>query len=68
MELFARIKCTPTSILNAKVEAIMKRLGLWEFRDTYAHALSGGNKRKLSLAIALSGDPSIIFLDEPSTG
>jgi ATP-binding cassette subfamily A (ABC1) protein 3 len=30
--------------------------------------LSGGNKRKLSVAIAMIGNPSIIFLDEPSTG
>lgn len=31
-------------------------------------ALSGGNKRKLSVAIAMIGDPPIVFLDEPSTG
>jgi ATP-binding cassette subfamily A (ABC1) protein 3 len=30
--------------------------------------LSGGNKRKLSVAMAMIGNPSIIFLDEPSTG
>lgn len=30
--------------------------------------LSGGNKRKLSVAIAMIGDPPIVFLDEPSTG
>lgn len=31
-------------------------------------ALSGGNKRKLSVAIAMIGDPPVVFLDEPSTG
>lgn len=30
--------------------------------------LSGGNKRKLSVAIAMIGDPRVVFLDEPSTG
>lgn len=33
-----------------------------------AGSLSGGNKRKLSVAIALIGEPAIVFLDEPSTG
>jgi ABC-type multidrug transport system ATPase subunit len=33
-----------------------------------ANSLSGGNKRKLSVAIALIGRPSLVFLDEPSTG
>lgn len=33
-----------------------------------ANNLSGGNKRKLSVAVAMLGNPPIIFLDEPSTG
>lgn len=33
-----------------------------------AGELSGGNKRKLSVAIAMIGDPRVVFLDEPSTG
>lgn len=33
-----------------------------------SYALSGGNKRKLSVAIAMIGDPPIVILDEPSTG
>jgi ATP-binding cassette subfamily A (ABC1) protein 3 len=33
-----------------------------------ANNLSGGNKRKLSVAIAIIGNPPIVFLDEPSTG
>ena len=42
------------------------------FTDSYIHIImmscSGGNKRKLSTAIALMGDPPIVFLDEPTTG
>jgi ATP-binding cassette subfamily A (ABC1) protein 3 len=34
----------------------------------YANNLSGGNKRKLSVAMAIIGNPPIVFLDEPSTG
>jgi len=41
---------------------------LSDHRDKLAGALSGGNKRKLSVAIATIGDPPIILLDEPSAG
>ena len=39
-----------------------------KFDGVLAGTFSGGNKRKLSVAIAMLGQPSIIFLDEPSTG
>jgi ATP-binding cassette, subfamily A (ABC1), member 3 len=43
-------------------------MNLEEFEFIRAENLSGGNKRKLSVAMALIGNPPIIFLDEPSTG
>lgn len=43
-------------------------LGLTEFADRACGTYSGGNKRKLSAALALIGDPQIILLDEPTTG
>ena len=43
-------------------------MGLTEYADRSAATYSGGNKRKLSVAIAMIGEPSIVFLDEPSTG
>ena len=43
-------------------------MGLIEYADRAAGTYSGGNKRKLSVAIAMIGEPSIVFLDEPSTG
>ncbi|OJD12107.1 hypothetical protein AJ78_07243 [Emergomyces pasteurianus Ep9510] len=49
-------------------KAIIKSVGLEECADRIATTLSGGNKRKLSLGIALMGNPSVLLLDEPSSG
>jgi ABC-type multidrug transport system ATPase subunit len=46
----------------------MNRVGLEIFADRISGDFSGGNKRKLSTAIALVGDPSVICLDEPTSG
>ncbi len=46
----------------------MEQLDLLDFENKTAGSLSGGNKRKLSVAVATVGDPPIVFLDEPSTG
>ena len=43
-------------------------MDLQDYVDTRANQLSGGNRRKLSVAMALIGNPPLIFLDEPSTG
>ena len=43
-------------------------VGLYEFKDRRVKNLSGGMKRRVSIAISLVGSPDIIFLDEPSTG
>ena len=43
-------------------------MDLKEYENIRAERLSGGNKRKLSVAMAILGNPPLIFLDEPSTG
>ena len=50
------------------VQNICKKFGLEKYLETYCINLSGGNKRKLSFALALMCKPKILLLDEPSTG
>ncbi|ROV87196.1 hypothetical protein VSDG_09929 [Cytospora chrysosperma] len=54
--------------VEANVEAVLAATGLMRFADRLAQTLSGGNKRKLSLGIALMGNPAVLLLDEPSSG
>jgi ATP-binding cassette subfamily A (ABC1) protein 1 len=68
LELYARIKGLPEEEVAGVVQAAIAQMDLGAFANKLAQSLSGGNKRKLSVAIALVGDPPVVFLDEPSTG
>jgi len=50
------------------VDEVIELVGLGEKRDARVKTLSGGQKRRLDLGIALIGDPELVFLDEPTTG
>uniref|UniRef100_A0A287AX58 ATP binding cassette subfamily A member 14 n=1 Tax=Sus scrofa TaxID=9823 RepID=A0A287AX58_PIG len=68
MTMYARLWGIPEKQINHYVNKSIQSLNLEPYADKFIYTYSGGNKRRLSTAIALMGKPSVIFLDEPSTG
>ncbi|KAL6875223.1 P-loop containing nucleoside triphosphate hydrolase protein [Trichoderma novae-zelandiae] len=66
LEFYAQIR--GVSNVQHNVSAVLQAVGLSAFSTRMAAKLSGGNKRKLSLGIALMGNPGVLLLDEPSSG
>ena len=66
VHMIAVLKGTPPKDVDRCVDYCIHEVGLDAKRDVHSTALSGGMKRKLSVAMALVGDSRIIFLDEPS--
>ncbi|KAF2265745.1 P-loop containing nucleoside triphosphate hydrolase protein [Lojkania enalia] len=66
LEFYAGVRGVSDAERNAR--QIVKAVGLEKFANLMASRLSGGNKRKLSLGIALIGNPELVLLDEPSSG
>ena len=54
--------------MSEKVHEILKGIDLSDQKDTRSSALSGGQKRKLCVGMALIGDPKILFLEAPTAG
>ncbi|XP_049419184.1 ATP-binding cassette sub-family A member 5 [Epinephelus fuscoguttatus] len=68
LRIFAAIKGIPPSDIDAEVTKVLKDLDLEKIMTAQAKNLSGGQKRKLSVGIAILGDPKILLLDEPTAG
>lgn len=68
IKIFCLLRGIPRSEIIEVTNKLALELGFHKHLDKNVSAFSGGNKRKLSTALALIGDPSLIFLDEPTTG
>ncbi|KAM6948363.1 retinal-specific phospholipid-transporting ATPase ABCA4 [Aplochiton taeniatus] len=66
--LYARLRGVPEGEIGRVAEWGIQKLGLTEYAGCCAGTYSGGNKRKLSTAIAMIGCPALVLLDEPTTG
>ena len=68
LEFYGRIKKIPRNLIEPLIQAQLKSMNLEQYEKKLAGTLSGGNKRKLSVAMAMLGNPPVVFLDEPSAG
>ncbi|NWW11401.1 ABCA9 protein, partial [Oreocharis arfaki] len=68
LKTFAEIKGIKSKEVEREVQNILELLEISNIQDTQAEKLSGGQKRKLSIGIAMLGNPQVLFLDEPTAG
>ncbi|KAF9911846.1 hypothetical protein EC991_002149 [Linnemannia zychae] len=65
---YSRLRGVPPSLEQQSVDYAIASVSLTKFRDRQVKGLSGGERRRVSIAISLLGDNRVVFLDEPSTG
>eukprot|EP00058_Branchiostoma_floridae_P016823 XP_002602311.1 hypothetical protein BRAFLDRAFT_127318 [Branchiostoma floridae] len=68
LRFFAGVKGIPEELVDSETEKLLREIDLEKQADVHSVNLSGGQKRKLCVGIAMIGDPKVIFLDEPTSG
>ena len=68
LDIFYEFKGADKTNKAKEIAQILEDIGVTDKKDSMAVTLSGGNKRKLSVAIALCGNSKFVLLDEPSSG
>ncbi|XP_008120205.2 ATP-binding cassette sub-family A member 10 isoform X1 [Anolis carolinensis] len=68
LKTFAKIKGVPSNDIEKEIQTLMTLLDITGIQNVQASHLSGGQKRKLSLAITFLGEPQVMLLDEPTAG
>jgi ABC-type multidrug transport system ATPase subunit len=68
LQFFARIREIPFQHIESEVQELLDLLTLTPYADKMTETYSGGNKRKLSLGIALIGRTKVLLIDESSSG
>lgn len=68
LTVYENVQLSAVAKKAGNVREVLELLGLWEIRGRRFSKLSGGLKRRVGIAMALVGQPEIVFLDEPTTG
>ena len=68
LQIYGVIKGMGKADIATSITTLVTSLGLRKFQDKQIGSLSGGNRRKVSVAVSLLGEPALVLLDEPSAG
>jgi len=68
IQLYCALRGVPYEVREQMTDALIKDMGLRAHQDKRCKSLSGGNKRKTSICLALVGGPAVVLLDEPTAG
>uniref|UniRef100_A0A182IZM7 ABC transporter domain-containing protein n=1 Tax=Anopheles atroparvus TaxID=41427 RepID=A0A182IZM7_ANOAO len=68
LRIFAQLRGIPNCSISSTIQRLAVELNFAKHLHKRVQAYSGGNRRKLSTALALLGDPAVVYLDEPTTG